>query len=572
MSPPTANPHHSGCSPDRLSGFPELTSALSAVGPTSLISNFFPTFLRMSPSIHALLSRLPGFSPFAPIAVTAGLLLLSGCQTYQKKSEDLSTAFRSSNIASAVETADREASIKAGGKDELLWRLEQGAVLRTAALADVSQLPPPAVVVPKDPAAPVPTAPTPVELSNSYAQRSLTAFAQADERVAYWEEQAKIKVGSEAFAIVTNQANIPYRGRTYDKVLLSTYRALNYLQLGQPDAARVELNRALQRQRDAVELNQKQIAEAQAQADKARAGEVQDEKGQKAAYDVDRAQADPASGPALSAALAASTANMKAYGDYVNPFAVFLDGLFFSIRGENGSDWERGRKSFERLAGLVPENPYVAADAALGAAVAEGKSPDSITYVVFETGTGPIRDQLRIDIPTFLLTSKLAYVGAAFPRLEFNNNYVPSLTVGPVGITGITTATVASMDSVVANDFKNEWPTILTKTLITTATKAIAQAVVQKQLDDQNPLLGFAGAVAMTALNASTNIADTRTWITLPKEFQYARLATPADRQLTLSAGGQTRTIKLDPGSVNVVYVKSISSTSPLLVSQFLLK
>jgi hypothetical protein len=513
----------------------------------------------MPPAVHRI----------APLA--AALLLLSGCQTYQQKSEDLASSFRGSNIAAAVAEADRQATDKAGGKDELLWRLEQGAVLRTAALSDVSQLPPPFIVAPKDPAAPIPPAPTPVEISNGYAKRSLTAFEQADERIAYWEEQAKIKVGSEAFALVTNQANIPYRGRAYDKVLLSTYRALNYLQLGQPDAARVELNRALQRQRDAVELNQKAIAEAQAQAAKAAKGEVQDEKGQKAAYDVNAAQADPSTGPALSAALAASTANMKPYGDYVNPFTVFLDGLFFSIRGENGADWERGRKSFERLAGLVPENPYVATDAALGAAAAEGKAPESITYVIFETGTGPIRDQLRIDIPTFIVTSKLAYVGAAFPRLEYNSNYLPNLTVSAGG-QSISTATVASMDSVVANDFKNEWPTILTKTLITTATKAIIQAVVQKQLDDQNPLLGFAGAVAMTALNASTNIADTRTWITLPKEFQYARLATPADRQITVSAGGQTRTISLDPGSVNVVYVKSISSYSPLLVSQFLLK
>ena len=512
----------------------------------------------------------PALRRLAPLA--SALLLLSGCQTYQKKSEDLASAFRGANIASAVAEADREAAAKAGGKDELLWRLEQGAVLRTAALADVSQLPPPVIVAPKDPAAPIPPAPTPVEISNAYAKRSLAAFGQADERIVYWEEQAKIKVGSEAFALVTNQANIPYRGRAYDKVLLSTYNALNYLQLGQPDAARVELNRALQRQRDAVELNQKHIAEAQAQAEKARAGEVQDEKGKTAAYDVDKAQADPATGPALSAALAASTANMKAYGDYVNPFAVFLDGLFFSIRGENGAVWERGRKSFERLAGLVPENPYVAFDAALGAAAAEGKAPESITYVIFETGTGPIRDQLRIDIPTFIVTSKLAYVGAAFPRLEYNANYLPSLTVSAAGAPSLSTATVASMDSVVANDFKNEWPTILTKTLITTATKAIVQAVVQKQLDDQNPMLGLVGAVGMTVLNASTNIADTRTWITIPKEFQYARLATPADRQLTVSAGGQTRTISLDPGSVNVVYVKSVSSTSPLLVSQFLLK
>jgi len=230
------------------------------------------------------------------------------------------------------------------------------------------------------------------------------------------------------------------------------------------------------------------------------------------------------------------------------------------------------RYGFERLAGLVPENPYVAADAALGAAAAEGKVPESITYVIFETGTGPIRDEVRIDIPTFIVTSKLAYVGAAFPRLEFNNNFTPCLTVSAVGSPVLTTATVASMDSVVANDFKNEWPTILTKTLITTATKAIAQAVVQKQLNDQNPLLGFAGAVGMSVLNASTNIADTRTWITIPKEFQYARLTTPADRQLTVSAGGQTRAIQLDPGSVNVVYVKSISATSPLFVTQFILK
>ncbi len=520
-----------------------------------------PSFPRSRPSLRRL----------APLAATAALLLLSGCQTYQQKSEDLASAFRGSNIAAAVATADREAADKAGGKDELLWRLEQGAVLRTAVLADPTQLPPPVIVPPKDPAAPIPVAPTPVELATAYTQRSIAAFNLAEERVNYWEEQAKIKVGSEAFALVTNQANIPYRGRAYDKVLLNTYQALNYLQIGQPDKARVELNRALQRQRDAVELNQKAIAEAQAQAAKAAKGEVQDEKGQKAAYDVNAAQADPAAGPALSAALAASTANMKAYGDYVNPFAVFLDGLFFTLRGENGSDWERGRKSFERLAALVPENPYVAADAALGAAAAEGKLPEAITYVIFETGTGPIRDQLRIDIPTFLVTSKLAYVGAAFPRLEYNSNYLPSLSVSAGG-QSLTTATVASMDSVVANDFKNEWPTILTKTLITTATKAIIQTVVQKQLDDQSPIFGLVGAVAMTALNASTNIADTRTWITIPKEFQYARLATPADRQLTLSAGGQTRTISLDPGAVNVVYVKSISATSPLLVSQFLLK
>jgi hypothetical protein len=180
---------------------------------------------------------------------------------------------------------------------------------------------------------------------------------------------------------------------------------------------------------------------------------------------------------------------------------------------------------------------------------------------------------VRIDIPTFLVTSRLAYVGAAFPKLKFNGNYNPSLTIAAAGLAQpLTTATVASMDSVVANDFKNEWPTILTKTLVTTATKAIIQATVQKQLSDQSAMAGLIGGIAMTALNASTNIADTRTWITVPKEFQYARLATPADRQLVLTAGTATKTITLDPGAVNVVYVKNVSTSAPLLVSQFLLK
>jgi hypothetical protein len=501
------------------------------------------------------------------------LFFVTGCQTYQQQSAELSTSFHNSNIAAAVANVDKEAKDHEGGKDEILWKLEQGATLRTAALTDPSQLPPPPVVIPNDPATPPPPPPTPAEITASYAKRSIAAFDQAEEKVNYWEEQAKIKVSSEALAVVTNLANIPYRGRTYDKVMLDTYNTLNYLQIGQIDSARVSLNRALQRQRDAVELNQKRIAEAQEEAAQAREGKVKDEKGKSASYDVDKAQADPKTGPALATALAESTAPIKAYGDYVNPFAVFLDGLFFTVRGENGADWERGRKSFERLASLVPENPYVVADRDLGAAAAEGKAPDGITYVIFETGTGPYRDQLRIDIPTFLVTSRLAYVGAAFPKLKFNGDYLATLSVGTsAGGPTVNTATVANIDSVVANDFKNEWPTTLTKTLIATATKAIVQAIVQKQMSDQNAALGFLGGLAMTAVNASTNIADTRTWLTLPKEFQYARLATPADRKLTLTAGTQTKTITLDPGAVNVVYVKSVSTSSPLLVSQIILK
>ena len=321
-----------------------------------------------------------------------------------------------------------------------------------------------------------------------------------------------------------------------------------------------------------MEANQKRIGAAQEEEELARKGELKDEKGKSASYDSQKALDDPKTGPALQAALDASIAPMQPYGDYVNPFAVFLDGLFYTVLGEDGSDWERGRKSFERVAGMVPQNGYAKADLEAATLAAEGKVPEGVTYVIFETGTAPARDQLRIDIPTFLVTSKLAYVGAAFPKLVYNDNYVPTLGVA-VGEQTLYTATVASMDGVIANDFKNDWPLVVTKTLISTATKAIIQAALQREVDNRAGWMGsLVGAAILSAANASTNIADTRTWTSLPKEFQYARIATPENRELNLTAGETQKTVTLEPGSINVVYVKSASPTAPLYVSQFVLK
>jgi hypothetical protein len=505
------------------------------------------------------------------------LLLAAGCQTYQQQTAGFTTATKTGSLAAAVATINQKAAASKGSKDEIVWRLEQGATLRSAALADPSLVPPPpgaqAADASKAGEPPVPPRPpTPDEVHRYYFARSTASFDLAEARVNDYEEQAKVKVGSEVGAALTNQATLPYRGRAYDKVMMDTYKAINYLQLGDKDRARVELNRALQRQRDAVADNEKRIAAAQDESKKAKNGELKDEKGQSAAYDSDKAQQDPKTSAGLQAALESSTVPLKPYGNYVNPFAVFLDGLFFTTLGEGGSDWERGRKSFERVAGMVPENPYLQEDLSLAANVAEGKAAEGLTYVIFETGAGPFRDQVRIDIPTFLVSDRLAYVGAAFPKLRFNGDCIGTLGI-TAGGRSLSTATVASMDSVVANDFKNEWPTIVTKTIITTATKAILQATTQKQLDDRGGAFGsLLGKVAGTVINSSTNIADTRAWTSLPKEFQYARLATPADRQLTITAGPSTQTISLEPGSVNVVYVKSMTTASPLLVSQFVLK
>lgn len=551
----------------------------------------------------------------------AAALGLTGCQTYTSQTAERDAAVRTGNFAFAAAQADKDAEKNKDGKDGIVYRLEQGAILRSAALANIADnTATPATPLDQTATNQALQAGNPVSPRIAFLTRSIAAFNAAEERINDYEQKAKISVGNEAGAIMTNQANLPYKGRAYDKVMLNTYKALNYLQLGDSDAARVELNRALQRQRDAVDANAQRIEEAKGLAEEARSNGVKDEQGRKAgSYDVDKARSNPRTAAALATVDADLDSSIQAYGDYVNPFAVFLDGLVFTAQGTDASDLERGRKSFERVAAMSPDNPYLRADLAAAEAIAQGRSPSlavtpepppsaptapateapvvitpavlattevasaapvaapvatpvgDLVYVIFETGTAPFRDQIRIDIPVILVTDGLSYIGAAFPKIKTVPDYAPALTV-TAGTESYPTALIASMDSVVSQDFKNEWPIILTKTLISTATKAITQAIIQKQLNDQGGMAGLIGGLAMGALNASTNIADTRTWRSLPKQFQYARLPAPADGQLTLTADGNTQVVAVEPGRVNVVYVKSTGASTPLLVSQFTLR
>jgi len=146
-----------------------------------------------------------------------------------------------------------------------------------------------------------------------------------------------------------------------------------------------------------------------------------------------------------------------------------------------------------------------------------------------------------------------------------------SLTVGS---SSVTTSPVANMDGVVGLDFKNELPVIITKTIASTITKAIAAYAINEAASQQNAYVQLFALITTVAYQAAVNIADTRTWTTLPKEFQVCRFPTPPDRKITLETpdGLQKIPVTIGDGTINIVYVKSITAGGPLLVSQMKLK
>jgi hypothetical protein len=469
-------------------------------------------------------------------AVVVMAISATGCRTYQQKNKVV-VYWRAGALDAAAKEATKEADKNAGGKDAVVWRLEQGATLR--ALGEF--------------------------------QASNDAFDKAQDKMDDYAQKAKVSVSRETGALLSNQANLPYEGRSYDGIMLNTYEALNYLELGEPDKARPELIRAYQRQQDAVQDNQRRIEKAQKEAaaskDKSYINQSENDSGFQAQIQK--------SLPPIN--------NLSAYANYVNPFTVYLDGLFFLADETGPSDLERAHKSFERVKDFGSDDEYVRQSLSLVDDRMNDKPLTPTTFVIFETGCAPIRDQIRIDIPIFF--SNVSYVGAAFPVLVIRDDYHPALSVIANGAT-YPTHTIASMDSIIAVDFKNELPVVITKTVAATVTKAVAAYFANQAVNNQNNVAGLLMQVATAAYQIAVNIADTRTWTTLPKEFQIACFPTPPDHkveictptgtrtviQLSQPAGGsQSSSLNAD-NCLNVVYVKSISVGTPLRITEFILK
>lgn len=459
------------------------------------------------------------------VILFAAVVALTGCRTYQQQNK-IAAHWQRSDLAAAEKEAALIADKAADGKDTIIWRLEQGTVLH----------------------------------AQGKYEESNKAFDQAQEKLDQYAEEAKVKVGNEAGALLSNQANLPYRGRAYDGIMLNTYKALNYLALHDAEKARVEIIRAYQRQQDAVEENKRRIEKAEEDLEK-----------QKDKEKIKSAEKDAKVQGKLNETYSGLD-SLKVYADYVNPFTVYLDGLIFLANATGSSDLERARKSFERASSFAPENHFLKADLEAAEAATQGKAVSPTTYVVFETGCAPVRDQIRIDIP--IIVTRVSYLGASFPRLQLQNTQMPSLTVLANG-TNETCEALASMDSVVGHDFKNELPTIITKTIAATVAKGIAAYAVNEAANQNGGGIGgLIAQIGTAAYQMSVNIADTRTWTTLPKEFHVCRFATPADRKIELQppGGAQKVSVTLEEGSMNLVLVKSITATGPLFVSQMKLK
>ncbi len=362
-------------------------------------------------------------------------------------------------------------------------------------------------------------------------KESIATFEAVEDLFGHYDATPEISLSGEGIAAFSNPYAFPYRGRAYDRIMATTYRALNYLEVGDQEKARVALNRALFRQEDAKRM----VAEKERIArEEMRNAEAKD-------WNVAQATRSAEVTSAMSEG-AADFVGLPIYQDYMNPLSVWLHGVFFLHTAQGIEDVEKARKSLERAQALAPQNPSIQEDAVWAAKSGARPAFDGkcIVYVVHETGEAPVWNEFKFNLPLIIFDNNAPIVTAAFPKISPVPNRDNLSIRCQAG--NFNPAPLASMDAIVAREFNDELPGVRTRAVASAALKGIAAYVANKAAEENNRrnnsqgagLLYLATIIATNTYTIHSAQADLRNWATLPKNISMVKLIVPISEQIYL--------------------------------------
>lgn len=362
--------------------------------------------------------------------------------------------------------------------------------------------------------------------------------------------------------LVNNNIN-DYEGNTYEKIMVNTYKALNFASLGDHNNARVEFNRALDRQRRAKEYFQKEIKEQKEEIKKKEVefAKKEEEKLKKAKQESDKKEKEneqfktfkapselaknDATQKVIYDEFKSTLEGFKAYPDFINPFTTYVSGLYFMLN----NDPKKGRSLLKETLRMDPKNKQIKADYNLSNKLAKKVSKSTknkYVWVIYENGNSIKIDEKQIHIPLFLFTQKAHYTGIAFPILKEQNASHKYLNVN-----GNKTTEICNMDNVIKTEFKKRFTSNITEILISNIFKTYAQYELQNNA-------GLWGGIAGALYQGVTNKADVRSWTTLPKNFQSVRIKNVGEPILIKNdANALLGEVKVPKGKNAIVYVRS---------------
>lgn len=380
------------------------------------------------------------------------------------------------------------------------------------------------------------------QLSGDYAG-SLKDFDDVINAVRENEDKAKISasdLGAKSSAMISNDNAIPYKGESFEHILVHHYQALNYLAKGDLSGAGVEIRRANVLQVEALEEHTKDIAKAEQQAEEQGVPAERD-----SAVSSHFAEMDEAAG--------------KVKSSFQNAYTFYLSGLVYEALGQANDAYIDYKKALQ----IFPGNRYLQNDLLrlarrLGMRedydqfkkrfnrdAAETKPETGSLVVIFEQDFIAAKDEVKVPIPTIH-----GWVTVAFPiyREPWHANMPLAIRSGD-SLLG-STDEIVDLHGIAARALKENMPAIIIRQTI----RATSKYALQKNAADNGGL--FAG-LATQIYNIASENADRRSWLTLPNNAQILRAEIPAGEHQIYAHTQDTpiATIDMKPGRIVIVKV-----------------
>ncbi len=451
----------------------------------------------------------------------AGMMVFTGCAGIMPSAGNLGNSADYASVQKAGGYKKLAKKLTKQEKDDLLWYLDAGLVSRYA--QDFNQ--------------------------------SIYFFDKSEGKIKQYDEEILAqKFLANTGAVLTNDTFMDYRPKIYEGIMVNTYKGMDFMNQQDVASARIEFNRALERQRRAKEFFAKEI-----EREKHEIKKEANKKLKKKNVSIDPHQRKQAkktiTNKKTEDVIMQKYSNLfafKPYPDFVNPFASYMSGLYFISAGDYAKAADILKETYGMIKDDEPAAPYVKEDlkyALKAASSLHGAGKRRYVWIIFSDGEGPKKIEKRFNIPLFLVTNKVYYAGIALPSFKEGPRAYRYLSIKNK-TTVVKTKQVASMDKVVKTEFKKRFPLIMTRAI----TRTVTQTVISYELQKRG---GTIGGILGAVYSLTMNRADTRQWRMLPKDFQIARLElkepsvevfTPSNRKLVR--------LKLDPRKNHIVFVR----------------
>jgi len=377
------------------------------------------------------------------------------------------------------------------------------------------------------------------------------------------EERAKVslsKIFLEAVESSVTEGLGDYQLGNYEKVFLHSIKTINFLMLGDPKGARVEVERAYILQKNILEKSENELTELKQKYENklhSLFGRVESKSQISESTFMDKFSADRLL-EKVDLSRVEKQITQKTRSSYENAFTEVLSSLTFQLNGESGNALPPLRRAIK-----ITDNQFVKRIKEIKEKNTNLLSESDNFYLFVFRDFAPEKRSRSLTFGN-PFTGAINHVSIAqlVPQNPKKINISLSFPDGSISPSALT-----NINTLALKQYEEELPYLVIKAMTRLATQAVKDYYLEEAL-------GQGGAILASILNLATQKADIRAWTLLPGKILFLSQRYDTEKtRLSITVEGkkisEETTIPIEDNKVTVAFARVFDNDVKLYYHKF---